>query len=74
MDEKLRAIAEAFERELRDWPADAVIGAGVTSADVQAATVGLVADEFHQRGVPVCRGRLEGDAIVFDVAVPRGVG
>jgi len=59
-----------LERDLLAW-ADA--GAVIGEPDGVRA-VEIVADAFHRRGVPATNGRIEGDAIVFDVVAPRGVG
>lgn len=72
-DERARQLARESEDEVLQWAQDApVIGAG--GASTGQATIALVADEFRRRGVPVVNARMEGDAIVFDVATPRGMG
>jgi hypothetical protein len=62
-------VRRRFVEELRAWADGPALG------DVDAPScVPVVLDAMRRRGVPAVRARVEGDAIVFDVAVPKGVG
>lgn len=69
--EEIEAIKARFEHELAARFSDDLIG---SSTRTPAETIKLVANHFHRAGVPVTRGRMEGDAVVFDVIEPRGHG
>lgn len=65
-------VRKRMEEEITAWvaAAESVIGQPLTPGRM----IKDIADAFHRCGVPVTHGRLEGDAVVFDITYPEGEG
>lgn len=70
LPQRITDAIQEYTDALSEWANGAVLGEPAATS----ATIDLVADRFHRNGVPVTRGRIEGDAIVFDIDAPKGVG
>jgi hypothetical protein len=64
------SVKQQFLAEMAAWAEQNAVGEPVDDAE----QIRVVGEVFMRHGVPVTNGRVEDDAIVFDVVVPRGQG